>query len=75
MRRVVRWDNGQRIESMAEPSSFDSARAKQILRDGSQWASYDRHMTDGEIAFVLERWSTMPGHTSFYDALCRIAND
>jgi hypothetical protein len=32
-------------------------------------------MTENEIAYVTEIWNRMPGHTCFYDALCRILRD
>jgi hypothetical protein len=32
-------------------------------------------MTDAIVAFVKCVWDAMPGHTSFYDALCRILNE
>lgn len=49
-------------------------RTKQVLMDGSQWSNYDKHMTEAEIAYVMDLWRKMPGYTCFYDAICRIAN-
>ena len=32
------------------------------------------HITAEEDNFVLAKWETMPGHTSYFNALQRIAN-
>ena len=49
-------------------------RAKEILKLGAQYSNYSDKMTEAEYREVMALWVTMPGHTCFYDALCRIAN-
>ena len=50
-------------------------RAKDILAAlaPGKVDGYEAIMSSGEIAEVKNVWTTMPGHTSFYDALVRIA--
>ena len=49
-------------------------RAKEIISKGWKWANFDSHMTGDEVKEVHEVWKHMPGWTSFYDALNRIAH-
>lgn len=70
-RKIVRFVKGEKVEIEAVPTKFDANRAEEILQKTS-FANFDKQMTDGEIAYTHQIWDIMPGHTSFYDALCRI---
>jgi hypothetical protein len=48
-------------------------RALEVLRAGSQWSEFRRHMTPDEIAYVTAGWKQMPGWTCFHDALLRVS--
>lgn len=73
MRTVTRWRNGEKIVTESESTPFGAERAKEILKAGSAFANFDSHMTDGEIAYVLDIWDDLPGSASFYTALCHIS--
>lgn len=48
-------------------------RADEILKSGNaSFGNYRKYMTESEIAEINALWNTMPGHTCFYDAICRI---
>ncbi len=73
-RRVTRWDQGKEIviEGVC-PAPFGSVRATAIevaqRATGCHCADLYRVMSDGEIAYTLAVWSTIPnGQSSFADA-------
>ena len=75
MYNVVRWKNGVRTETKAEPTPYDAQRAEEIFQESRRspcWASIDDFMTDEEVAFTLSVWKEMPGNTCFWDAFNRI---
>ena len=48
-------------------------RAKEILQAGAQWCNWGKKVTPEEDKFINYIWDHMPGYSSWYDALCRIA--
>lgn len=73
MRTVTRWKDGERFQTQAEPTPFSPERAEAIYAQREPMGgSLDKFMTDGEVAFVLDIWDTMPGNTCWNDAFERI---
>ncbi len=70
MRTITRWKNGNKVQIETESTPYNADRAREIL--DAPYGNYDVVMTDGEIAYTKDLWDKMPGHTCFYDAICRI---
>jgi hypothetical protein len=61
---------------------MEPKRAAEIIADAmaitaiGPWVdNLDTVMTPNERQEVLDKWRTMPGHTCFFDALCRIRDE
>ena len=52
---------------------MNSERAIEILIAGSRYCNWHQICTKEENEEIKAIWRTMPGHTCWYDALCRIA--
>jgi len=48
-------------------------RAKEVISLGNEWCNWSKHCTPEEDTFVRKVWDTMPGYTSWHDALLRIS--
>lgn len=70
---VTRWDHCKPIRTQAVPTPFGQQRAEaiyQAARQTSCWAEgLQPNMTDGEIAYIMSLWDTVPGNWSFWDVL------
>jgi hypothetical protein len=67
--------NGERTAVEAEPTPFDRDRANAIFEEcrrragcGPYSDQYERVMTPGEIAFVMQEWNANPNGASSFDS-------
>lgn len=77
------WDEQKKWLQEAKrsaPQKVTPQRAKQIMQQARAHAkhgpwveSLERVMTQGEYRFISDYWETMPGNTSFLDALMTLA--
>ncbi len=77
-RKVVRWAYALRTETVAQPTPFDSERAKAIIIESADpfRSTTCNVMTDGEIAYTLTVWDAIvSGSSCFMSALCAIRDN
>lgn len=77
-RTVTRWENGEkRIAVDVVPTPFGRERAAEIMTASADPFKGDmhKHMTDGEIAYVLNLWDENPnGASTFSGTVAHIKN-
>lgn len=65
--------DSEETDRIAKDTSFTRDRINEIFRFGNNYANWHKAMNSEEMSEVNRVWDTMPGASSFYTALCRIA--